>query len=283
MPIDTREITERQRDLILEIEEGHFADLKAIDIAPGKLTRSLAAFANADGGELYIGIDEDLASNTRTWRGFARVEDANGHIQPFEALFPLGTDFDYTFLRCAASAGHVLQIQVRKTADIKHATDGIVYVRRGAQNLPVTAPDALRRLEYLKGLASFETEVVDAPSEVITNSVPGLEFMLQVVPTAEPLAWMTKQRLVRDGRPSVAGLILFGEEPQALLPKRCGIKVYRYRTKAAEGTRETLAFTPLTVEGNAYSQIRAAVARAVSVVEEIRRLDLPPVAGTEIM
>ena len=56
------------------------------------------------------------------------------------------------------------------------------------------------------------------------------------------------------------------------MPKRCGIKVYRYRTKASEGTRETLAFVPITVEGHSYAQIRAAVAQSIAVVEDIRRL-----------
>ncbi|MHB8801066.1 MAG: ATP-binding protein [Thermoanaerobaculia bacterium] len=272
MPIDTRAVSAAQRDLILALEEGHFGDLKSIDISPAKLTRTLAAFANADGGELYVGIDEDLQTHTRTWRGFARVEDANGHIQPFEALFPLGTDFDYTFLTCPGEAGFVLQVQVRKTSEIKRASDSIVYLRRSASNLPVTSPEALRRLEYVKGLASFETEVVDAPSAVIVNSLPAIEFMLRVVPTAEPEAWLAKQRLLRESRPTVAGVLLFSEEPQALLPKRCGIKIYRYKTKEPIGTRESLAFTPLTVEGHTYVQVRQAVAQATSVVEEIRRL-----------
>ncbi len=254
------------------MEEGHFADLKSIAISPGKLTKTIAAFANADGGELYIGIEESGRARARAWRGFERVEDANGHIQPFEDLFPLGVDFDYRFLHSEGDPGYVLQVEVRKTAEIKRASDGSVYLRRSAQNLPVSTPEAMRRLEYVKGLASFETEVVDASEDLITNSIPAIEFMLQVVPAAEPQPWMVKQRLIRGGRPTVAGVLLFADEPQALLPKRCGIKVYRYQTKAAEGSRETLAFTPLTVEGNTYVQIQKAVSVATEVVEEIRRL-----------
>lgn len=272
MPIEIRDITKAQRDLILRLEEGHFGDLKAIDVAPGKLTRTIAAFANADGGELYIGIDEDTTSEARKWRGFSRVEDANGHIQPFEALFPLGTDFDFYFLSCEGECGFLLQVQIRKTSDIKRATDGIVYIRRSAQNLPVSTQEHLRRLEYVKGIQSFETEVIDAEAEVITNSVPTIDFMLQVVPSAEPAPWLTKQRLLRNNRPTVAGALLFAEEPQALLPKRCGLKIYRYKTKDAEGARESLAFTPITIEGHLYAQIHEAVTQATAVVEEIKRL-----------
>lgn len=272
MSIERRTITAAQRDAILRLEEGHFADLKAIEIAPAKLTKTIAAFANADGGEVYVGIDEDKLTSTRAWRGFADTERANGHLQAFEPLFPLGTDFDYSFLHCDGAPGLVLQVQVRKTSDIKSATDGQVYLRRGAQSLPVATPMALKQLEYTKGLSSFESEIVNTDAALITNSIPVLEFMLNVIPTAEPESWLSKQQLLRQNRPTVAGVVLFAEEPQAVLPKRCGIKIYRYRTKEARGSRESLAFTPLTVEGHAYAQIAAAVAHTTSVIEEIRKL-----------
>ncbi len=53
--------------------------------------------------------------------------------------------------------------------------------------------------------------------------------MLDVVPTAEPEDWLKKQNVVVNDRPTVAGVLLFSDEPQALLPKRSGIKVYRYK------------------------------------------------------
>lgn len=274
MAIEVREISAEQRDILLATQENHFSDLKAIEIEPRKLMRSIAAFANADGGELYVGIDEDKTTGARTWRGFQTPEAANGHIQPFETLFPLSGDFDYTFLECPGSLGLVLQIQVRKTAGLKASSDGKIYLRRGAQNLPVVESDALKRLEYEKGLASFETELVNVDESFVTNTIPIIEFMLHVVPTAEPKTWLAKQQLMKDGRPTVAGVILFSEEPQALIPKHCGIKVYRYMTKDAVGSRETLAFNPLTIEGHAYAQIRDAVASTAKIVEDTRKLGL---------
>ena len=161
MAVEKRKISADQRDLILKMEEGHFADLKALEIAPAKLTKAIAALANADGGELFVGIDEDKVNAERLWRGFAKPEDANGHVQAFEPLFPLGNDFDYFFLECEGETGLVLQIQVRKTADIKRASDGTVYIRRGAQNLPVATPAALRQREY-KALDGVRAGFADA-------------------------------------------------------------------------------------------------------------------------
>jgi ATP-dependent DNA helicase RecG len=78
--------------------------------------------------------------------------------------------------------------------------------------------------------------------------------------------------LLRGGKPTVAALLLFAEEPQATLPKRCGVKIYRYQTSAQEGGRETLAFDPITVEGHLYQQIKNAVTKTTELVEGIQKL-----------
>ncbi|WP_211256119.1 AlbA family DNA-binding domain-containing protein [Edaphobacter aggregans] len=146
MTINVFEISEAERNRVLAIEEGHFADLKAIQIAPGKLTKTIAALSNADGGEVYVGIDEDKKNQLKSWAGFATPEAANGHIQIFEKLFPLGDGYTYSFLKCGSSNGLVLKIEIQKSRNIKKASDDIVYVRRGAQSMPYTTADDLARL-----------------------------------------------------------------------------------------------------------------------------------------
>jgi len=65
---------------------------------------------------------------------------------------------------------------------------------------------------------------------------------------------------------------LFAEEPQSALPKQSGIKIFRYKTRESEGTRQTLAFDPITIEGNTYRQIENAVSKSVEIVEGIQIL-----------
>jgi ATP-dependent DNA helicase RecG len=190
----------------------------------------------------------------------------------FDQLFPLGQYYSYVFLNSPIGPGVILQVSINKTREITKASDGIAYLRRGAQNLPVTSQEALARLRLDKGISSFEAETIDVSQEIITNSVPILEFLINVIPTAEPEAWLQKQQLLRGGKPTVAGILLFAEEPQATLPKRCGVKIYRYQTSAAEGGRETLAFDPITIEGHLYQQVKNAVTRTTELVEGIQKL-----------
>ncbi len=269
MGIHIERISDEQARKVMLTEEGQFADVKAKEIAPGKLTKALSAFANSDGGDLFIGVGEIGQEKKRVWDGFEDPEAANGHIQCLEEFFPLGTDFQYEFLRCTSHPGVVLHVQVQKTRDIRKASDSIPYLRRGPQSLPQKTEDSLLRLRYNKGITSFETESIAAPKAAVTESKVIKEFIRNVVPTSEPEKWLRKQVLLNGDNPTVAGVLLFADEPQAIIPKRCGIKVYRYKTKDAAGFREALAFTPETIEGCVYDQIHAAVRRTTEIIESI--------------
>ena len=262
MSIDTKG---RKLD-IMQLDETHFRDFKSRDIQPAKLTRTVSAFANADGGELILGIEDD----PREIRGFPTVEDANGHIQIFEKLFPLGHGFSYDFLLVDGRSDYLLKIEVDKSHEIVFASNKQAYLRRGAQNLPQTDSVQLDRLKQNKGIATFETELVNVEVDVILYSEPTQKFIDSVVPTTTADSWFVKQRLIRDSRPTVAGVVLFADEPQACLPKRSGLKVYRYQTAKEEGERDFLSFDPITVEGCAYDVIVEAVKLTTKIIEGVQ-------------
>jgi len=282
MPVKVIEITDKQLQEVLSYTEGHFLDIKAKEIKPSKLTKTISAFANADGGELYVGIAENVSLPfPHKWEGFAKPEDANAHLQVFESLFPLGEDYLYNFLCHPRQSGVVLQVIVRKTKAVVKANDGIPYLRRGAQNLPVDTPTKLTLLERNKGITSFENEPVSVELLKVSNSAIAIQFILDVVPTSEPEPWLRKQELVRDNKPTVSGVLLFADLPQAILPKRSGIKIYRYKTSDAEGTRDTLVGDPISVEGCAYDLIKQAVQITKEIIGKIQVLGtkgLEPVA-----
>jgi ATP-dependent DNA helicase RecG len=266
-------ITGAERDRLLTLDEGHFAELKAKEVSTKKLGQTVSAFANAAGGDLYVGIGETelLGSKFRAWHGFSDQEAANGHLQSLETLFPLGAEYSYEFLSCPGSIGLVLHITVQRTPQIARAHNKKVFLRRGAQNTPVKGAEAIRRLELDKGIVSFENQTVNADLSVLTRSGKLAEFIKHVVPMQSPAVFVRKQILSFNNKPVVAGVLLFAEEPQAMLPKS-GVKLFRYKTTAEVGTRDTLAGSPIAIEGTAYELITQAVQKTVAMVEVIQRL-----------
>ncbi len=270
--VDKYTITERERDLILTLQESHFQDLKAKEIKPGKLSESVSAFANASGGEIFVGIGEDNKGPTpvRSWDGFSDMEEANAHLQMLDGIAPLADFIVPVFLNCEGESGVILKIEILKNAEIVSATNGVIYVRKGAQKLPVDTDDGLQRLKLDKGISSYEDYAVNTDLKDITNSKPIIDFLLQVVPAGEPEPWLKKQKLISKGdKPTVAGVLLFAEEPQAIIPKRSAIKIFRYKTTDLEPSRDQLEADPETIEGSAYELIYDAVERTQQLIQDI--------------
>ncbi len=260
--ISTTGISNEDCAKILNDEESHFLDFKSVRIAPANLTKTLSALSNADGGEIYIGIEDN-----KIWEGFPNIEAANAHIATIERFFPIEMDTFAYFLKNNSEDGLVLKIEVLKNSNIKNASDGKTYVRRGAQNIPLDNA-GLELLKRNKGITSHEVDTVKTDKNIITDSPHIKYFIKQVVPHTDPDSWLNKQRLIINNLPTVAGIILFGEEPQIVIPKSA-IKIYQYGTKK-EGDRETLIFDPLTIEGNAYNIIKDAVDRVKKIIEPIK-------------
>jgi ATP-dependent DNA helicase RecG len=270
--IQVKQVSSDERNQILDFDESYFIDLKGKNITPDKLSSTISAFANSGGGEIYIGIEEAIRTDgkNRRWDGFNDQEAANNFFHLLHELDPLSNNFTAQFLKAPDERGLVLHLIISKTREIIKSKSGKVFVRVNASNRPVE-DEALERLRYDKGIDSFEDSLLPVGLDQVTNSLAIIKFLIDAIPTAEPLDWLKKQFMLMNGKATVASVLLYSDSPQAVLPKRSAIKILRYKTKS-EAERDFLTAVPETVEGPLYDLIYSGVTRITSIIESIEKL-----------
>jgi ATP-dependent DNA helicase RecG len=223
--------------------ESHFFDRKAAAISGQKLQKIVVAFANADGGEVVVGIadDEDQPDPTKRWCGTTTIEAFNGLLQAVHGLNP-SVDVRYEFLKHQMLDTLVLHMFVERSADVNRTADGKVYQRSGAQSLPLVA-DQITELGFAKGARSYENmKLPDLLLEQVADAAELISFLENYSPSTDPLDYVVNQHLVeaKEWTPLVAGVLLFGDNPSAMLPRKCGVRISRYETREDDPERDHL-------------------------------------------
>lgn len=272
--------------------EDHFFDRKAAAISGKKLQKIVVAFANADGGEVVIGVadDDDEPDPAKRWRGLGKIEDFNGLLQAIHELQP-SVDVRYEFLKNSGSNTFVLQMFVEKGAEVNKASDGSVFQRRGAQSLPL-ATDQVTQLGFAKGAHSYENmKVATLSAEYIVDSLELADFLDDYSPTTHPLDYVVNQHLIelKSWEPLVAGLLLFANNPSAILPRKCGVRISRYETREEDPERDHLKES-YYIEGPMYRLIHQSVTKITAILSGIstwaengmEKVSYPPEAIWEV-
>lgn len=261
-----------ERERLLALQEDHFTDIKSVRIKPATLQQTFVAFANSDGGDLYVGI-EDMKHPGERIRGFATIEDANDCIHTLlEETKPAVENVDLEFINFGGE-GFVLHFSVPKSPKVHYTAQGKCFVRINARNKEITG-ERIIQLSYSKGAFQYEKQPVqNAEIEDLVNSPHLKSYMSRIGTTLAAETFLRKQRLLAkhedDVYPNVGGVLLFDEEPQATLDTRCAIKVYRLRTTEAQYKREQLEEMPSTINGPIEHQIHAALAKIGEILSGV--------------
>lgn len=270
--METKTITAADALLLSTRQEDHFFDRKAAAIKGAKLQKIAVAFANADGGEAYVGIadEKDESEPAKRWTGAPNIEDYNQHIQALMEVQP-ALPMDLAFLKAEGRHGYVLRIQIEKSQAVHKTSDGSVYERKGAQSLPVVDPMRITALSFAKGAVSYEDYSLDnAMAEDVVDSPHLGEFLADYSPSTDPLELALNKNLIdrKTFKPKVAGVLLFSTEPASLMPKKCSVRIIRYETKEEDPERDHLG--PIeSVEGSLYQVIHKVVERVTSIMSSI--------------
>lgn len=246
------DLSAKEVDFLLNTVEDHFNDFKSKQIAPNKLQETFVAFANADGGNIYIGI-EDSASDRERLSGFNEPEEANAIIATLlENTNPAVENVEIEYLKTPDN-GLILHIDIPKSPKVHYTASGDCFIRANAQKVKIKG-ERITQLSYSKGAEPYEKKAVDIVEvQDILDSKYYVDYRRRIGTSQSPEVFLKKQRLLtkKDDEfvPNVGCVLLFDEEPQGSLDTRCAVKVYRLRTTETEYKREQLQEEPVTIEG----------------------------------
>ena len=217
-PIATNDV-----NLFSVLKENQYFDRKSARKDDREIAKHISAFANAAGGKLVIGI-EDNGEVTGFKRNGAR------DIENFERA-ALTTCTPSPIVRkeripAVNSSGEddlilVLDVEASTSHSVARISDGEVFLRQNDKSVRLSREQILA-LEYDKGQRVFEDELAeDSSMEDIDHDV--LDRYKEILGTnASDEQVLRSRRFMRNGKLTVAGALLFAQDPSAMLPQaRC--------------------------------------------------------------
>lgn len=183
-----------------------------------RLAETLVAFANADGGTVLLGVDENGAPAEGLF-GEEMEEALRSAL--LECRPPIRTEWE----QIETAGGTAAAIHVPRSTELHALADGRVLIRSGSQNRPLGG-EQVRQLASGKSSGDFEmqeiagAELGDLDPDIIKDYIARREEK-QGRQIKLPQERLLRQigALTGEGKPTVAGLLLFGFEPQFFLPQ----------------------------------------------------------------
>lgn len=202
---------------IAQWEDLH-TEFKEWPVLPDKLAAALVAFANTDGGTLVLGVNENreivgVDDSDRVARDVDNV--ALNNCEPpltivQEILRPVGPDGPVV-IAVNVPMGGMRPYQTRR---------GVSYVRTTSGRRRASREELLRLFQAVEGLYYDETPMLRlSTSDLDHDAFAGfLDDTLQESLMDDRERLLSNWRLLTDGHPTIAGMILFGRRPQRHLP-----------------------------------------------------------------
>lgn len=222
-------LTDQELQNLCHAPEWQTLERKSVRIHPRDLANTLIAFANADGGRLLIGVEDD---------GSVSGIDPTAQREQVDALLRAAYEYctpsipiDYKLYPFQGT--HVLVIDTPPSPRVHNHTNGRVFLRVLDRDQPLNADETMR-VAFGKGQASYEAQPVrgatlEAVDHDLVREYARLRGLDQPVERI-----LTGLNLLVDDTLTIAGVLLFAQEPARWLP-RAGVDFLKF-----EGTEVNL-------------------------------------------
>lgn len=182
------------------------------------LAETLVAMANADGGNIVLGYDERGRVVTHL-----ATEDVEGALRQAAAITQ--PPVRATVETSASAGGPPCFVHVPRSPELHTLADGRAIVRTSGKNRVLTG-DEVRSLAANKTTGDYEAESV--PGAVMDDFDPAIvsEYIQKREERTRRRVSISQDQLLREigaldhkNQPTVAGILLFGKNPQAFVPQ----------------------------------------------------------------
>jgi len=197
---------------LTESEESQYFDRKSAKIKPSDIARHLVAFANANGGVLAIGIEDNGIVTGFEYQGAHSINEF------LEIPYLIDGNIKVNHEKRIINGKTVLLMETESSDNYVIKTgDSKVYLRVGDKS-KLLNHEQVTQLEYDKGERRFEDLIVEESSFSDIN-IDLLNKYKQILNTRLSLEEILEARaLMKKGHLTYAGILLFGKYPTKYLP-----------------------------------------------------------------
>jgi len=235
-------------------KEDQWFDRKGARVRPKDFAEHLVGFANADGGTIVVGLEDDGRASSQSQ--FDGCEDplrqaALDHTDP-----PVNHAVErVNVLDAAGALSPVLVFEIPPSEDLHRTKAGEVFLRVGNQTRKLTYQQT-QELEYDKGKRSFDRSWSSeaAPNDLNKEQID--QFVSMHGPAEKTQQYLRARGFVSPDatRISNGAILLFAERPQQWL-SNAYVRVLRFEgTEALTGTHQN-AVLDRRIEGTLLQQI----------------------------
>ena len=259
-----QEITTRKEDQTF--------DCKSIQIDPKALAITIVAFANADGGDISIGVSD----KTR------KIEGVDQHTEKLNELLRVPLDFcnpsvsiTSDLLPCTDKDGnenHILLMHIPASSELHTNQADEAFMRVGDKSRRLSFEERIQ-LMYDKGERYYEDTAVYGATvdDIDMAAVERYTELIGYTKSAnqylhENNGFITTN-VKGEEQVSVACILLFGKYPQKFFP-RGRTRFIRYKGTEERVGAEMNVIKDVTFEGTILDQVKATIAYLETQVEE---------------
>lgn len=222
-------------------KETYYFDRKSARKDTAEIAKHISAFANAAGGKLVIGIEDDGTVSGFKRDGAHEIEDFKRAAITDFVPSPAVTSKELLVVNAEGESDLILVLDIAASTDrvIARKKDNEVFLRQRDNSVKLDR-EQVRALEYDKSQRNFEEEVCPR------SSLDDVDHEVLARYKASLGADVSDEQLLRsrgflvDGHLTNAGVLLFSDNPTRFLP--CArVRVLKYEGSAREtGSRMNL-------------------------------------------